>query len=313
MDEWFGNRQFLRDALLFLDNVLSGFIKKAGQVVGFENAVYSALRERSIGLGVMGFHSYLQQKRIPFESAMAKSHNLRLFKWLHKTAGEINLEVSRERGPCPDARDANIEARWTHMFAVAPTASISIIAGGVSPSVEPWAANVFTQKTLSGSFVVRNPELDALLRNKAMIQTDNADAHNWLDDQWRSIEEHDGSVAHLACLTDDEKAEFRTFMEIDQRWVVSHAADRAGFIDQMASNNLCVPADIWKKELHLLHLKAWREGVKSLYYLRSKSLQRATKVGHMAGEMPQPDEPHRVILVSEPLNANDYESCLACQ
>jgi ribonucleoside-diphosphate reductase alpha chain len=328
MDEWFGNEQFIRDYLLFLDNVIEDFIVRTEGVQGFEAARYAAYRERSIGAGVMGFVSYLQSKNIPLESAMAKAINLRLWKWLRKTADKINLEVARERGACPDSADA-VEldplatyARWTHMFSIAPTASISIIAGTVTPSVEPYAANVQTQKTLSGSFEVRNPNLDKLLRKVAETRlgefwTDGPDVYEraverFVAEAWDSIRKHSGSVQHLPFLTDDEKAVFKTWFETDQRWMIAHAADRAPYICQMASNNLAIPADVHKRDLHWLHFDAWRKGVPSLYYLRSMSLQRATHATNVAGEMPLPKAPTKVVLREQPPEVS-YDECLACQ
>ena len=330
MDAWFGNKQFLMDVACFLDNVMSDFIKKTEGVPGFEKARYSAYRERSIGIGVMGFHTFLQRAGIPYESALAHAINLRLFKWLNKIGEVINAEAADERGPCPDAIDAGVFVRWSHLFSVAPTASISIIAadsGTTSPGVEPHAANIFTQKTLSGSFEVRNHELEKLIHKHATIRmgifpdADEAAQANMISDfkeqAWKIIRNDEGSVKNLTFLSQDEKDTFKTFMEIDQRWVVSHAAARAPFIDQMASNNICLAPDVHKKDLHLLHMKAWKDGVPSLYYLRSKSKQRGGKTDHMAGEMPQPRPKHEVTLQdrgeSPEYVEKDYEVCLSCQ
>lgn len=320
MDEWFGNRQFIKDCLVFLDNVLQAFIDRTDGVPGFENARYAAHHERSIGLGKMGFHTYLQEKGIPFESAMAHAYNLRFHKWVAKVGAEINEEVARERGTCLDADDAGLVIRWSHMFATAPTASISIIAGGASACGEPWPANMFTQKTLSGSFEVRNQPLDAVIRRHAEIiigafpeddpALTEAAVQHFVDQAWKQVEHDEGSAQNLTFLTHDERDTFKTAMEIDQRWVISHAAAAAPFIDQMSSINITLSADVHKIDLHGLHMKAWKDGVPSLYYCRSKSLQRGTKVTHTAGEMPQPGDPVRVVLVQEPL---DYDECLACQ
>ena len=308
-DEWNGNIQFVRDCLVFLDNVLSDFINKTEHMKGFEKARYSAMRERAVGLGIMGFHSLLQDKGIPFESAMAHAYNLRIHKWLKIVGDEVNTVTALERGACPDAIDAGLTQRWSHMFSIAPTASISIICGGASPCEEPWAANVFTQKTLSGSFSVRNQALAKVIEGHFSQYEDIGNAEHVLsEDAWKSISDNDGSVQHLDWMTDDQKAVFKTSMEIDQRWVVSHAAARAPYIDQMASNNLFILSNTSKADLHGLHMKAWKDGVPSLYYCRSKSLQRGSKIGHVAGEMPH--DTQRAVLTPEP---TDYEECLPCQ
>lgn len=328
-DEWFGDEQFVRDVLIFLDNVLTDFINKTDGVPGFEKARYSAMRERSIGAGMMGFVSYLQSKGIIYESAIAQAQNIRLWKWLRLTGDKINAEVAGERGSCPDAIDAGLVQRWSHMFAVAPTASISIICGTISPGLEHFAANIFTQKTLSGSFLVRNPVLDDRLDWYAdqtfdHFLEDGADLlaqtkAGWKADVWKSIEANEGSVQHLPFMTAHDKEVFRTFEEADMVWAIEHAAKRAPFIDQMASNNVFLPGDVHKRDLHNLHMKAWRDGVPSLYYVRSKSLQRASNPTHLAGEMPQPSAAHEVVLVDRgpaigPLNDDSrYEACLACQ
>lgn len=327
--EWFGNRQFVKDVLLFLDNVLQDFIDRTDGVPGFERARYAAMRERSIGLGMMGFSTHLQQENIPFEHTLAHYENRRLWGWLRRTADEINIEVADELGACPDGIDAGINHRWTHMFSIAPTASISLICGTVTPMTDPYPANVFTQKTLSGSFEVRNKVLEDRLRWYADMhfdhfgdppeQTANAKAI-FLDQAWAAIKRASGSVQGLPFMTDHDKQVFKTWIEIDQLWVIQHAKARAEFICQMASVNISLPADVHKKDLHELHMKAWRDGVPSLYYLRSRSTQRAIQATHVAGEMPQPTEPHEVALVDrgEPapmVEADDgkYEECLVCQ
>lgn len=321
VDEWYGDKQFLKDVAVFLDNVLQDFINRTNGVSGFEGARYSAMRERSIGIGVMGFHTYLQRKRIPYESALAHSFNRRVFNWLDLAGKEINQDVAKERGPCPDAIDAGLNVRWSHLFAIAPTASISIIAaagGTTSPGVEPHAANVFIQKTLSGSFEVKNMELDRVIREHSQnIEPESVE--EFVEQAWGQVKIDEGSVKNLVFLSDHEKEAFRTFIEIDQRWVITHASTRAPFIDQMASNNLSLPGSVHKRDLHLLHMKAWKEGVPSLYYLRSKAKQRGGKVEHMAGEMPEPSAKHVAALIDlgaaedlMPSNKN-YDECMACQ
>jgi ribonucleoside-diphosphate reductase alpha chain len=274
-----------------LDNVLTSFIEQAP--AGMERAKYSALRERSVGLGVMGFHSFLQAKNIPLESAMAKSWNLRIFKKIRREADAASYILAEERGACLDAQERGMKARFSHKLAIAPTASISIICGGASACVEPIPANVYTHKTLSGAFVVRNPYLQDLLESKGQNTPE----------IWQSIVEHEGSVQHLECLSDEEKAVYRTAFEIDQRWVIELAADRTPYICQSQSLNLYLPADIEKWDLHMLHWTAWERGIKSLYYCRSKSVSRAG----FAGQLEKKGGPKVVATKT------DYEECLACQ
>ena len=291
--EWKDDERFLEDVFRFLDNVLQDFIDRAPPEM--ERAVYSAIRERSVGLGLMGFHSYLQAQGVPFESAIAKSINLRLFKHIRQAADKASVKLAEERGPCPDAEESGVRARFSHKLAIAPTASISIICGGTSAGIEPIPANVYTHKTLSGSFTVKNPHLEAVLEGKGA----NTPA------VWASILEHEGSVQHLDMLSEDEKATFKTAFELDQRWVIEHAADRTPYICQSQSLNIFLPGDIDKWDLHMLHWSAWEKGVKSLYYCRSKSVQRAQFAG--AGEKSEMERS------AEAAAKTDYEECLACQ
>ena len=293
-DQWYDQSGFIEDVLRFLDNVLTHFIIVAPD--GMKRARYAALRERSVGLGIMGFHSFLQSKSIPFESALAKSWNFKIFRKIRRDADAASVALAKERGPCPDALERGVTARFSHKLAIAPTASISIICGGTSACVEPIPANIYTHKTLSGAISVRNPHLARLLVSKG------ADTQ----EVWRSIIEHEGSVAHLDCLNEHEKATFRTAFEIDQRWVIELAADRAPFICQSQSINLYLPADIDKWDLHMLHWTAWRRGIKSLYYCRSKSISRAAFAGKLGDET----IPAATLESSAP---TDYEECLACQ
>jgi len=289
-DEWENAPGFVEDVLRFLDNVLSHFIDTAPD--GMERAAYAAMRERSVGLGVMGFHSFLQARHIPFESALAKSWNLRIFRKIRRDADAASVDLAEERGPCPDAAEHGMNTRFSAKLAIAPTASISIICGGTSACIEPIPANVYTHKTLSGSFSVRNPHLTRLLAEKGL---DTAET-------WQSIIEHEGSVQHLKSLNDDEKLIFRTAFEIDQRWIIDLAADRAPFICQSQSINLYLPADVDKWDLHMLHWTAWQRGLKSLYYCRSKSVRRAAFVG---------SENKTKGTIAAP--RTDYDECLACQ
>ena len=299
--EWEKHPGFIEDIMRFLDNVLQDFIDNAPE--DFSRASYAAMRERSVGLGVMGFHSFLQANKIPFEGAMAKVWNMRMFKHIRAEADAASVTLAEERGACPDAEDFGIKERFSNKLSVAPTASISIICGGASPGIEPVAANSFTHKTLSGSFNVRNPYLRELLAEKGK---DN-------DETWSSITTHEGSVQHLDFLTEDEKAVFRTAFEIDQRWIIEHAGDRSDSICQSQSINLFLPADIHKRDLHQLHYQAWKKGVKSLYYCRSKSIQRAEVVANQdAGQLAVPHL-GKVNGGDQPVEEIDYEECLACQ
>jgi ribonucleoside-diphosphate reductase alpha chain len=292
--EWRDNPLFIEDIMRFLDNVLQDFIDRAPEPA--KAAAYAAMRERSVGLGLMGFHSFLQSQNVPFESALAKSWNMRMFKHLRREADKASIALGEEKGPCPDAADRGSMERFSHKLAIAPTASISIICGGTSAGIEPIPANIYTHKTLSGSFAVKNPYLEKLLDEKGQ----NTDA------VWGSILENEGSVQHLDFLSQDDKDVYKTAFELDQRWVVELAADRTPEICQSQSVNIFLPGDVDKWDLHMLHWQAWERGVKSLYYLRSKSVQRAAYAGSD-------------IAVDGPVNGfdtpekTDYDECLACQ
>jgi len=296
-DEWKDDKQFIEDVMRFLDNVLQDYIDR--HEPGMERAAYSAGRERSVGLGVMGFHSFLQARGIPFEGAMAKSWNLRMFKHINAQVNQASMTLAVERGPCPDAADVGVMERFSCKMAIAPTASISIICGGTSACIEPIPANIYTHKTLSGSFSVKNTYLEKLLIEKSK----NSDA------VWNSILEHGGSVQHLDFLSREEKDTFKTSFEIDQRWLLELAGDRTPYIDQAQSLNLFIPADVEKWDLLMLHFRAWELGIKSLYYLRSKSVQRAGFAGSGGVEADN--------TISAPKfeigETTDYDECLACQ
>ncbi|WP_293881221.1 ribonucleoside-diphosphate reductase subunit alpha [Sphingomonas sp.] len=293
-DEWKDDRVFIEDVMRFLDNVLTDYIDRAPPEMA--RAKYSAGRERSVGLGVMGFHSFLQARNLAFEGAMAKSWNLKIFRHISTAANEASMLLATERGPCPDAADRGVMERFSCKMAIAPTASISIICGGTSACIEPIPANIYTHKTLSGSFSIRNPYLEKLLSEKSK----NSDA------VWNSILEQAGSVQHLDFLSQDEKDTYKTSFEIDQRWLLELAADRTPYIDQAQSLNLFIPADVEKWDLLMLHFRAWELGVKSLYYLRSKSIQRAGFAGGVEAD-------NTVLLPVIELAEKDYDECLACQ
>ena len=291
--EWKDDERFIEDIFRFLDNVLQDFIDRAPPEM--ERAIYSAFRERSVGLGLMGYHSFLQKLNVPFESAMATSWNKRLFQHIRQEADKASVKLADERGACPDAAEQGIKARFSHKLAIAPTASISIICGGTSAGIEPIRANVYTHKTLSGSFTVKNPYLEEILEEKG----ENTPG------VWASILEHEGSVQHLECLTQEEKDVFKTAFELDQRWVIEHAADRTPYVCQSQSLNIFLPGDVNKWDLHMLHWTAWERGVKSLYYCRSKSVQRAS----FANASEKTDMEKSM----ESAAPTDYDECLACQ
>ena len=298
-DEWKDDKNFVGDVMRFLDNVLSDFIKNAPDQ--FSDAKYSAEKERSVGLGVMGLHSYFQKNSIPLESVMSKVWNKKIFENIQTKVDAASKQLAEERGACPDAEEYGFKERFSNKTAIAPTASISIICGGTSPGVEPIAANSFTHKTLSGSFNVRNKYLTELLEK-----------HNKnTDEVWSSITTNQGSVSHLDFLTQEEKDVFKTAFELDQRWLVDLSADRTPHISQAQSINLFLPADVHKKDLHQIHFQAWKKGLKSLYYCRSKSIQRAENIN---------DKSNTDVLQNVYKNKNqpqekenEYEECLSCQ
>lgn len=297
-DEWKDDTVFIHDVMEFLDNVLTDFIGRAPDQMS--KAVYSATRERSVGLGVMGFHSYLQKKGIAFESALAKAFNFTVFKHIRDGVAKADENLAVERGPCPDALEAGESRRFSNKTAIAPTASISIIAGGASAGIEPIPANIYTHKTLSGSFTVKNKYLDQTI----IDYLESIGSLTGYPTVWNSILENEGSVQHLDWMSDHDKSVFKTAFEIDQRWLVEFAADRQPYIDQAQSLNLYIPADVNKWDLHMLHYKGWETGVKSFYYLRSKSLQRAGFAGGVEKDNTI-ERPH--------IEVTNYEECLACQ
>jgi ribonucleoside-diphosphate reductase alpha chain len=310
--EWQAHPSFIEDVMRFLDNVLEDFIQRAP--AGMERAKYSAMRERSVGLGVMGFHSFLQSQGVPWESVIAKVWNKRMFRHIRAQADAASHMLADERGPCPDAAEYGIMERFSHKLSIAPTASISIIAGNSSPGIEPIAANVFLQKTLSGSFTVRNRHLQMLLAEKGRDT----------DEVWSSITLNKGSVQHLDFLTEQEKAVFKTAFELDQRWIIEHAADRTPFVCQSQSVNVFLPADVHKRDLHQIHFMAWKKGMKSLYYCRSLSIARADNVSEkpvapvaFEGVMGVPandgQAPLPLVAAAAAGSGTNYEECLACQ
>ena len=295
-DEWKDDKNFINDIMRFLDNVLTDFIDRAPEQ--FKDAKYSAMRERSVGLGVMGLHSYFQKNMIPLESVMSKVWNKKIFKNIQEKVDQASKDLADERGACPDAAEYNFKERFSNKTAIAPTASISIICGGASPGVEPVAANSYTHKTLSGSYNVRNRYLEKVLEK-----------HGKNDDEtWSSITTNQGSISHLDFLTDLEKKVFKTAFELNQNWIVELGADRTPYVSQAQSINLFLPADVHKKELHQIHFQAWKKGLKSLYYCRSKSIQRAENV-NSGSSTDVTKNVYRKEVDTDP----DYEECLSCQ
>jgi len=291
-EEWKNEPNFIEDVMRFLDNVLSDFINRAPD--SFKDAKYSAKKERSVGLGVMGFHSFLQKNSIPLESVMSKVWNNKIFKHIQTNVDLASKKLAEERGSCPDAEEYGFKERFSNKTAIAPTASISIICGGASPGVEPVAANSYTHKTLSGSYNVKNRYLKKILKK---YEKDD-------DETWSSITTNQGSVEHLNFLTLHEKAVFKTAFELDQKWIVELGADRTTYVSQAQSINLFLPADVHKKELHQIHFQAWKKGLKSLYYCRSKSIQRAENINNGLSTKK---------LNNESKEENNYEECLSCQ
>ncbi len=323
--QWKDHPLFIEDVMRFLDNVLQDFIDKAPDSMA--RAKYSAARERSVGLGVMGFHSFMQQNNIPLESVMAKVWNRKMFSHIKQQCDAASVVLAEERGACPDAEDFGIMERFSNKIAIAPTASISIICGGASPGIEPSAANAYMHKTLSGSFKVRNPYLEKVLEQYGKND----------EDTWSSITLRGGSVLHLDYLTEHEKLVFKTAFELDQRWLIDLAADRTPYVCQAQSLNVFVPANVHKRDLHQIHYMAWKRGVKSLYYCRSLSIQRAESevtAGQLQGDPlqelaakagegsisidPTPANDDRIESIRPAANdrvpqPNNYEECLACQ
>jgi len=295
-DEWENDENFINDVMRFLDNVLTDFIDNAPDQ--FSDATYSAMRERSVGLGVMGLHSYFQKKNIPLESVMSKVWNNKIFKNIQNKVDVASKELAEERGACPDAEEYGIKERFSNKTAIAPTASISIICGGTSPGVEPIAANSYTHKTLSGSFNVKNKHLEKILEKY----------NKNTDEIWSSITTNQGSVMHLDFLTKEEKDVFKTAFELDQKWIVELGADRTPYISQAQSINLFLPADVHKKELHQIHFQAWKKGLKSLYYCRSKSIQRAENINSGSST-----DIELNVYKNKESQEPEYDECLSCQ
>ena len=295
-DEWKDDKNVINDVMRFLDNVLSDFIIRAPEQ--FNDAKYSAEKERSVGLGVMGLHSYMQKNMIPLGSVMSKVWNKKIFKDIQEKVDQASKDLAEERGACPDAADYDINERFSNKTAIAPTASISIICGGASPGVEPVAANSYTHKTLSGSYNVRNRYLQEILEKHGKNN----------DETWSGITANQGSVSHLDYLNALEKDVFKTAFELDQKWIIELSGDRTPYISQAQSINLFLPADVHKRELHKIHFEAWKKGLKSLYYCRSKSIQRAENINDNSSKNINDN-----IYKKKNNTEQEYEECLSCQ
>jgi ribonucleoside-diphosphate reductase alpha chain len=293
-DEWKDNKLFLNDVAEMLDNVLQYFIDNAPSTI--ERARYSAIRERSIGVGALGFHAYLQRKGVAFEGVMGKVLNNQIFKHIRIGLDDANQSLGQIRGPAPDA--AGTGQRFSHLMAIAPNASSSIIMGNTSPSVEPYRANAYRQDTLSGSFLNKNRWLDKIIKELTKTEEE-------YNDTWSSIIANDGSVQHLNLLDENQKAVFKTSMEIDQRWVIELAADRQQYIDQAQSLNLFFRPDAHIKYIHAIHFMAWKKGLKTLYYCRSEKIGKADKVSKKIER--------QVIKELDMVQVAQGNDCIACE
>ena len=293
-DDWKNNKMFLKDMAEMLDNVLQYFIDNAPDTIS--RAKYSASMERSIGVGALGWHALLQRKNIPWESAMATGLNKEIFQVIRRRLDSANKHLAEERGPCPDGKTAGV--RFSHVMSIAPNASSSIIMGNTSPSIEPFRANAYRQDTLSGSHMHKNQYLDKIIREKAK------DPDKY-DEIWSSIIANDGSVQHLSELDDWEKDVFKTAMEIDQRWVVQHAADRQEFIDQAQSLNVFFRPDTDIRYIHAVHFMAWKQKLKTMYYCRSDKIAKADKVAKRIER--------EVIKEIDFKQMTEGDTCLACE
>ena len=295
-DEWKNNKFFLRDIAEMLDNVLQYFIDNAPDYIS--RARFSAQQERSIGVGALGFHAYLQKNNIAFESPMAIGRNKQVFKHIREKLNDANRQLGNERGEAPDA--AGTGKRFSHLMAIAPNASSSIIMGNTSPSVEPYRANAYRQDTLSGAHLNKNRYLDAIIKKEAEQKSE-----NWYAETWSSIIANDGSVQHLEWMDQWTKDVFKTSMEIDQRWIIEHAADRQEYIDQAQSINLFFRPDANVKYLHAIHFMAWKMGLKTLYYCRSEKIGKADKVSKKIEREVIKELDMKAII--------EGDTCLACE
>ena len=297
-DEWKDDPLFLSDIAEMLDNVLQYFIDHAPSAI--KRAKYSAMRERSIGIGALGWHAFLQRNNLPWENPMAVGRNKKIFKHIREKLDAANKKLGLERGEAPDA--VGTGNRFSHLMAIAPNASSSILMGNTSPSIEPYRANAYRQDTLSGSHLNKNRYLDKIIQT----ESENHKA-GWADEVWSSIIANDGSVQHLEWMDDWTKEVFKTSMEIDQRWVVQHAADRQEYIDQAQSLNVFFRPDSHIKYIHAVHFQAWKQGLKTMYYCRSDKIAKADKVAKRIER-----EVIKEIDLTALASADDG-ACLACE
>ena len=296
-DAWKNDKMFLKDVAEMLDNVLQYFIDNAPKTI--KRAIYSAKQERSIGVGALGWHAYLQRNNLPWESSQAVGRNKQIFAHIRGQLDEANKKLGLERGEAPDA--VGTGNRFSHLMAIAPNASSSILMGNTSPSIEPYRANAYRQDTLSGSHLNKNRWLDAIIQKQSTNYKE-----GWADEVWSSIIANDGSVQHLDWMDEWTKDVFKTSMEIDQRWVVQHAADRQVFIDQAQSLNVFFRPDSHIKYIHAVHFQAWKQGLKTMYYCRSDKIAKADKVSKRI---------EREVIKEIDLHAltGDADTCLACE
>ena len=296
-DEWKNDTLFLRDVAEMLDNVLEYFIKNAPNTI--KRAKFSAMRERSIGIGALGWHAFLQKNNIPWESPLAIGRNKKIFEHIRTNLDKANLELGTERGEAPDAKGTG--QRFSHLMAIAPNASSSILMGNTSPSIEPYRANAYRQDTLSGSHFTRNRWLARVIDEESKNHKE-----GWTDEVWSSIIANDGSVQHLDWMSEWDRDVYKTSMEIDQRWVVQHAADRQQWIDQAQSLNVFFRPDSHIKYIHAVHFQAWKTGLKTMYYCRSDKIAKADKVSKRI---------EREIIKEINLTdlTNNDNTCLACE
>ena len=292
-DEW-QDSTIVADLIEYLDNVITYFVENAPTSLG--RAIKSAQAERSLGLGAMGFHAYLQKKNIPFESSIAIAANKGIFMDIKEKAKQKTIELAKIKGECPDGVGHGV--RNAHLLAIAPNANSSIIAG-TSPSIEPWKSNAYTHRTRVGSYLVKNPHLEKVLYQYCKeLKVKNIEV--WLKEQWKSIILAEGSVQHLEYMSDWHKQVFKTAFELDQRWIVDHAGDRQEFICQGQSVNLFFPAGTEKAVVNAVHIRAWKKKLKGLYYLR-------TNAGASAEKVSQKVEQDKLKDFADP------DECLSCQ
>lgn len=291
---------FMSDVMEFLDNVLQTFIDSATGRPGYESAVYSATRERAIGIGMLGWHDYLQQKNIPFASAIAAGLNKDIWERLNRIAMEVNKEMAITKGACPDSANSATPVRFSHVFAIAPNATSSIIMS-TSPSQECYRSNYYIASGDLGVFPVKNRNLEKVLQS---LGKDTPDV-------WNEIAENEGSVSTLDFLSDWQKEVFATSMEVSPEWVIQHAADRQPWICQGQSTNVFARRNATVADLGMITLLSWKMGLKSLYYLRSNAASRGSIAG--TGEKYNPSNKAADLERMFQSLDQDGSACVACE